>query len=325
MIFQSHLMLIYLLFVWPYRYFINPLYRRRPFASQIVRSYIQSRKYPTWTSFFLLYREIQDDNFGDKRFNFNIDGHNYCILRIGCYPYIKYHCTKEPWKDFNTENRLYKFITVLNCDCTDCSCQMPSPSSPLEYRPTPHFVLIILFVLFPLIYLCGRLTVTAFSVLVLIFKSMFSPILQLLYDNELTPIPHVARYIPLTQAVASTVQEIQLEQSSDEQLTDESDEEHELTNTVIITDDVIKAKSKSSTNIQAIQSSLEIQTEGLHDSEHDSGNDEDHSALSTSSAATTSTNQTSDIRETRSTKNYDTFKEKMQWRHGYNAFQINNV
>ncbi|VDO23711.1 Uncharacterized protein BM_BM1034 [Brugia malayi] len=36
-------------------------------------------------------------------------------FRIGCYPYIKYHCTKEPWKDFSTENYLYKFITVLNC------------------------------------------------------------------------------------------------------------------------------------------------------------------------------------------------------------------
>uniref|UniRef100_A0A1I8EBE3 Uncharacterized protein n=2 Tax=Wuchereria bancrofti TaxID=6293 RepID=A0A1I8EBE3_WUCBA len=36
-------------------------------------------------------------------------------FRIGCYPYIKYHCTKEPWKDFSTENCLYKFITVLNC------------------------------------------------------------------------------------------------------------------------------------------------------------------------------------------------------------------
>ncbi|CAG9529870.1 unnamed protein product [Cercopithifilaria johnstoni] len=74
-------MLIYLLFVWPYRFLINPFYRHRPFASHIVKSYIQSRKYPTWTSFFLLYRDVQDDNFGDKHFNFNVDGHNYCILR----------------------------------------------------------------------------------------------------------------------------------------------------------------------------------------------------------------------------------------------------
>ncbi|VDO29665.1 unnamed protein product, partial [Onchocerca flexuosa] len=27
-------------------------------------------------------------------------------FRIGCYPYIKYHCTKGPWKDFSVENRL---------------------------------------------------------------------------------------------------------------------------------------------------------------------------------------------------------------------------
>lgn len=69
------------------------------------------------TNYYFIHhlRDVQDDNFGDKHFNFDVDGYNYSILRIGCYPYIKYHCTKEPWKDFSTENYLYKFITVLNC------------------------------------------------------------------------------------------------------------------------------------------------------------------------------------------------------------------
>lgn len=45
------------------------------------------------------------------------------------------------------------------------------------------------------------------------------------------------------------------------QLTDESDREHELISPVKITDNFIKAQPKSSTNVQAIQSSpLEIQT-----------------------------------------------------------------
>ncbi|VDO29666.1 unnamed protein product [Onchocerca flexuosa] len=224
---------------------------------------------------------------------------------------------------------------------------MPSPSSPLEYRPTPHLVLIMLFVFFPLIYLCGRLTFTVCSVLVFILKSMFSPVLQLFYENEL--IPRIAK----TQTLEGMMQEVLIEQSSDEQLTDESDEEHELISTVKITDDFIKAQSKSSTNVQTIQSSpLAIQTglssiyfqihhrlylqkcfkkfcnisEGLHDSEHDSGNDEDHSGLSTTSTATTYTNQTSDISGIRSMQNRDAFKEKMKWRrHGDNAFQINDT
>lgn len=31
--------------------------------------------------FFIFLRDVQDDNFGDKHFNFDVDGHNYYILR----------------------------------------------------------------------------------------------------------------------------------------------------------------------------------------------------------------------------------------------------
>uniref|UniRef100_A0A1I8EC94 Uncharacterized protein n=1 Tax=Wuchereria bancrofti TaxID=6293 RepID=A0A1I8EC94_WUCBA len=198
---------------------------------------------------------------------------------------------------------------------------MPSPSSPLEYRPTPHFILIIVLVIFPLIYLCGRLVVTSCFVLAFVLKSMFSPVLQFLYRKELIPMQQIPGYVPQMRIVASTVQEAQVEQFSDEQLTDENDKEHEVGNTsaVKITDDFIKAKSKSSTNVQAIHSSR------LHDSEHDSGNDEDHSALSASSTATTSTNQNLNISEAEGMQNPDGFKEKMQCRHRDIAFQLNDV
>ncbi|EJW82592.1 hypothetical protein WUBG_06499, partial [Wuchereria bancrofti] len=214
----------------------------------------------------------------------------------------------------------------------NCDYQMPSPSSPLEYRPTPHFILIIVLVIFPLIYLCGRLVVTSCFVLAFVLKSMFSPVLQFLYRKELIPMQQIPGYVPQMRIVASTVQEAQVEQFSDEQLTDENDKEHEVGNTsaVKITDDFIKAKSKSSTNVQAIHSSrLEIQTglplRSLHDSEHDSGNDEDHSALSASSTATTSTNQNLNISEAEGMQNPDGFKEKMQCRHRDIAFQLNDV
>lgn len=94
---------------------------------------------------------------------------------------------------------------------------MPSPSSPLEYRPTPHLILIIIFVILPLVYLCGRLVVRSCFVLLFVLKSMFSPILQLLYGNEVTPISQIC-YASSLQIMASTVQEAKVEQSSDEQV-----------------------------------------------------------------------------------------------------------
>ncbi|EFO26984.2 hypothetical protein, variant [Loa loa] len=183
---------------------------------------------------------------------------------------------------------------------------MPSPSSPLEYRPTPHLVLIIIFIFFPLIYLCGRLAITSCFILAFVLKSMFSPILHLFYGNELIPLPRITRYVSPVRILTNTMQEVRVEQSSDEQLTDESDRECEL----ISTDDFIEAQPKTSTNMQAIQSSdLEIQTEDLHDSEHDSGNDEDHSALSVISTATAST----DVMEAGSMPNHDNFNGSVQW------------
>ncbi|VDM43745.1 unnamed protein product [Toxocara canis] len=107
-------MLIYALFIWPYRFLLNPFYRSRPLASDVLRAYIRSRHYPSWTSYFIAYREVQDDDFGEKYFNFAIDGHNYHILRVGCFPFIKYHCTKKPYQDLASENRFFKAITVLN-------------------------------------------------------------------------------------------------------------------------------------------------------------------------------------------------------------------
>ncbi|KAL6729319.1 hypothetical protein Aduo_000387 [Ancylostoma duodenale] len=36
------------------------------------------------------------------------------IFRVGCYPYIKYHCTKRPVQDLTADNRLYRLITIAN-------------------------------------------------------------------------------------------------------------------------------------------------------------------------------------------------------------------
>ncbi|KAI6178668.1 hypothetical protein M3Y98_00525700 [Aphelenchoides besseyi] len=100
--------------IWPYRNLINFAYKSRPSASLVVKSYIRQRHFPSWTSFFLPYKYVQDDLFGEKHINLEVDGHNYHVLRIGCYPFVKYHCTQRPKQDLNFENQLYKAITVCN-------------------------------------------------------------------------------------------------------------------------------------------------------------------------------------------------------------------
>ena len=78
----------------------------------IFSSHLHQKNYPHWTSFFIKYSSITDDNHGKSHFNLNFgDNNNYEILRTGCYPYIKYHCTKKnPPNNLEFSN---KFITIL--------------------------------------------------------------------------------------------------------------------------------------------------------------------------------------------------------------------
>ncbi|MFH4974851.1 hypothetical protein AB6A40_001560 [Gnathostoma spinigerum] len=107
-------MLLYTLLVAPYRKYLNPFYSGRPLASEVLKAYLRQRSYPSWTSFFVAYRHVQDDSFGEKHFNFAVDGYNYQVLRIGCFPFIKYHCTKRAYSDLSLENSLFKLLTVIN-------------------------------------------------------------------------------------------------------------------------------------------------------------------------------------------------------------------
>ncbi|EYC32109.1 hypothetical protein Y032_0003g1404 [Ancylostoma ceylanicum] len=72
---------LFRLIVWPYRRCLRPSYTQRPLASSVLRSYIRKRAHPSWTSYFVEYRQVQDDHFAEKHFNFDVDGHNYHILR----------------------------------------------------------------------------------------------------------------------------------------------------------------------------------------------------------------------------------------------------
>ncbi|CAD6197857.1 unnamed protein product [Caenorhabditis auriculariae] len=105
--------MLYSLVVKPIRTVI-PGYGSRPLASDVLAAYLEKRQFPSWTSYFIRYRDIQDNDYGRKHFNFSVKGHNYHVLRVGCYPYIKYHCTRRPYADLSFEDRFFRLITVAN-------------------------------------------------------------------------------------------------------------------------------------------------------------------------------------------------------------------
>lgn len=88
--------------------------KSKPTASLVLTSYLKQSQEPPWTSYFVKYSSIIDDQRGLSHFNWKVGKSNYHILRTGCFPYIKYHCSKMPYQDLSMDNKMMKIIKIVN-------------------------------------------------------------------------------------------------------------------------------------------------------------------------------------------------------------------
>ena len=88
--------------------------RVKPTASEVLTCYLKQSCEPHWTSYFVKYRDVVNDQRGVSHFNWRVGNSNYHILRTGCFPYIKYHCSRYPHEDLSASNRLMYVIKICN-------------------------------------------------------------------------------------------------------------------------------------------------------------------------------------------------------------------
>lgn len=92
----------------------NYVRQRLPKASTVLTNYLKQTEEPPWTSFFIKYSSVIDDQRGRSHFNWKVGNSNYHVLRSGCFPYIKYHCTKRPYQNLNAEDKLFNILKIVN-------------------------------------------------------------------------------------------------------------------------------------------------------------------------------------------------------------------
>lgn len=88
--------------------------KRLPKASVVLTNYLEQSKEPPWTSFFVKYTSVIDDQRCRSHFNWKVGNCNYHVLRTGCFPYIKYHCHKRPYEYLEIEDKLFNILKIVN-------------------------------------------------------------------------------------------------------------------------------------------------------------------------------------------------------------------
>ena len=91
-----------------------------PKASEVLSCYLKQQKNPFWTAFFVKYKDVINDQFNKTCFIHRVDNqYEYLIMRTGCFPFIKYHCSQLTKKDYDQsqiefQNKFYNLIKVTN-------------------------------------------------------------------------------------------------------------------------------------------------------------------------------------------------------------------
>lgn len=104
----------------------------RPAASEVLSRHLAQRGLPPWTSFCVKYSAVRNDQFGRSHFNWAVRGTNYLVLRTGCFPFVKYHCSRGPPLPLARLDAALGAIKIINAG--EGRPRPPLPSPPLRPR-----------------------------------------------------------------------------------------------------------------------------------------------------------------------------------------------
>uniref|UniRef100_A0A7M4DWU2 Chromosome 15 open reading frame 61 n=1 Tax=Crocodylus porosus TaxID=8502 RepID=A0A7M4DWU2_CROPO len=90
----------------------------RPAASEVLSQHLAQRGLPPWTSFCVKYSAVRNDQFGRSHFNWAVRGTNYRVLRTGCFPFVKYHCSRGPPLPLARLDAAFAAIKLINAVCS---------------------------------------------------------------------------------------------------------------------------------------------------------------------------------------------------------------